>query len=98
MGQMLIRHDDWSLARVYVDDEALPAYMGVSVRRQERGPVDSLRMFFPPNTVLAGDTYETWLTKLAHRHGVPWKYVSVCRLFDVDIRVEIEERTVFFRA
>ena len=98
MGQMLIRHDDWSLARVYVDDAPLPLYMGVSVRRHERGAVDSLRMFFPPTTVLAGDTFETWLTKLAHRNGMPWKYVPVCRLFDVDIRVEVEERTIFFRA
>lgn len=98
MGRTLIQQDDWSTARVYVDGEALPLYMGVTVRRQERAAAESLRMLFPPSTILAGDTFETWLTKLAHRHGMPWKYVPVCRLFDVDVRVEVEERMLYFRA
>ena len=86
------------IPQVYVDDKLLPPYMGVAVERQHRPEVDILRVLFPATTIIAGDVFETWLTKLVYRHGEPWKYIRVCRLHGVEIRVEHEERVLRFQA
>lgn len=83
---------------VYVDGTILPPYMGVKVEREPRPAVDILRVLYPPTAVLHGDRYETWLTKLVCRNGLPWKYIPVCRRVGVDIRVEYQGRVLSFRA
>ncbi len=83
---------------VYVDGELLPPYMGITVERVERPAVDFMRMLFPAHTIIAGDEFETWLTKLVCRNGMPWKYIRVCRLIGVPIRVEYQGRTLQFDA
>lgn len=83
---------------VYVDGELLPPYMGVKVVPEPRPALDILRIFYPAHTVLHGDRFETWLTRLVCRHGMPWKFVPVCRLYDVDVRVEYQGRTLHYRA
>lgn len=79
---------------VYVDGVLLPPYMGVEVEREPRPAVD----LYPPTTALHGDRFETWLTKLVSINGVPWKYIKVCRLMGVPIRVEYEGRALHFDA
>lgn len=83
---------------VYVDGELLPPYMGISVEPVPRPQIDFLRVLYPPHTIIAGDQFATWLTKLVCRNGMPWKYIRVCRLVGQDIRVEYEGRVLHFRA
>jgi hypothetical protein len=83
---------------VYVDGTLLPPYMGISVEPESRPEVDLLRMLYRPYTIMAGDRFETWLTKLVCRNGMPWKYIRVCRMCGQDIRVEYEGRVLHFRA
>lgn len=83
---------------VYVGGELLPPYMGVTVEPVKRTQVDLVRALFPAHTIIAGDQFETWLTKLVYREGLPWKYIPICRLIGQDIRVEYEGRVLSFRA
>ena len=91
---MIIRVEE--IPDVYVDGERLPSYMGVYIEEVE--DYSLIDVLYAPTRIRHPQRFETWLTKLVCRNGQPWKYIRVCRLCGVAIRVEYEGRVLHFNA
>jgi len=84
---------------VYVDGDLLPFYMGIKIEPRERDIIADLSdMLFPRERIARPQQFDTFLTKLVLKHGMPYRYIPICQLFNVQIRVEHQQRVLLFHA
>jgi len=83
---------------IYVDGDLLPPYMGIRLAEDHDTLLDQMVSVLFSNTYRRHQSFQTWLTRLVLRGGVPWKYIDVCRLYGVRVEVHYEGRVLHFEA